>query len=75
MYLGLNAAIGGLFSLIAVWIGGLIVKHLEGLSFSFMLWHFGGMQITFLLSGIIILMCPLFVHFVIEKDHPPLEHD
>lgn len=74
MYLGLNAAIGGLFSLFAVWIGGLIVDALEGVTFQVLIWRFGGMQMTFLLSGIFVMLCPLFVHFVLEKDHPPLEH-
>lgn len=75
MYLGLNAAIGGVFSLLAVWIGGKIINHYDGVTFNFWIFRFGNMQLVFLLSGLLIALCPLIVQFYIEKGNIALERE
>ncbi len=47
MYIGLNAAIGGIASGIAVWIGGQIIKLLENSSFMLFNIPISNLQITF----------------------------
>lgn len=67
MYIGLNAAIGGIASGIAVWIGGQIIKLLENSSFMLFNIPISNLQITFFfLSGILLLLCPIFVKLFIE---------
>lgn len=66
MYIGLNAAIGGIASGIAVWIGGQIIKLLENSSFMLFNIPISNLQMTFFLSGILLLLCPIFVKLFIE---------
>lgn len=73
MYLGLNAAIGGIAGFTSTWIGSKIVGSLEGQNYSFGWFHIGNMQIVFALSGIILFFCALFVKFYIEKANDPIE--
>jgi MFS family permease len=68
MYIGLNAAIGGIFSGIAVWIGGKIIGYLDGVKFNVFNININNMQITFFISGILLILCPLFVKLFIEKN-------
>ncbi len=75
MYLGLNAAIGGLFSFIAVWIGGRIIKHFEGTVFQIWIFKFSNVQLVFLLSGVLLVLCPILVKFYIEKGNVTVETD
>lgn len=67
MYIGLNAAIGGIVSGIAVWIGGRIIKLLENKELVVLGMHINNMQITFFISGLLLLLCPLFVKVFIEN--------
>jgi len=70
--IGLNAAIGGITSIIAVKLGGFFIDIMGENTF-----HIGpnfqitGMQVTFILSGIFISVCALYIHLVLlkEKDH------
>lgn len=75
MYLGLNAAIGGLFSFIAVWLGGRIIEHFEGMVFKFGIFEFGNIQLVFLISGLLLTLCPLIVNFYIEKGDVAVEEE
>jgi MFS family permease len=67
MYIGLNAAIGGIFSGISVWIGGQLIKVLEDNQLTLFHMPINSIQITFFLSGILLMLCPLFVKIFIEK--------
>lgn len=75
MYLGLNAAIGGLVSFIAVWVGGKIIHHFKDTVFRFWIFEFGNVQLVFLLSGLLLVLCPLLVKFYIEKGNIILEKE
>lgn len=61
MYIGLNAAIGGISGFLSASLGGLIVKLT------------GSMQIVFMLSGIILLLCPIMVMVLFEKGQLVME--
>lgn len=73
MYIGLNAAIGGIASGVAVWIGGQMIKLLEGQSLMLFGVPITNIQVTFFLSGILLSLCPLFVKCFIERQ--PVEED
>jgi MFS family permease len=67
MFIGLNAAISGVASFIAVQLGGYIVGKLEGISLQIGPLSVDNIQIVLMLSGIILLMCPLFVRFILRN--------
>lgn len=75
MYIGLNAAIGGIFSFIAVWIGGRLIRLLEGAELSIMNIQINSMQITFFISGLLLMLCPIFVKVFIENKKLEQETD
>jgi predicted MFS family arabinose efflux permease len=54
MYIGLNAAVGGVFSLVGVLVGGLAVNAM-------------GMQMSFIMSGIVLAFCPIYVKYFVEQ--------
>lgn len=68
--IGVNAAIGGTVGFIAVKIGGWIIKAMGtntiNLSDTIQAVNFGGMRVTFLLSGIMMLVLSLYIKVVIE---------
>lgn len=70
MYIGLNAAIGGVVSFIAVRTGGTIIEHLEGRGLTLLSHHFNNMQVVFALSGLFLMICPFFVRFALEGIEP-----
>lgn len=61
MYIGLNAAIGGIFGFLSATVGGIIVDLT------------GGMTPVFILSGVILMLCPIMVHFILDKGNLPME--
>jgi MFS family permease len=68
MYLGANAAIGGLLGFVSTIIGSSILKLLDGKNFGGGLLSFNNMQILFALSGILLGICAVYVHeFLKEK--------
>lgn len=73
MYLGLNAAIGGIAGFASTWVGSRIVGSLAGKSFQMKWISVGNMQIVFALSGLILSLCTLFIKFFIEKANDPVE--
>lgn len=75
MYIGLNAAIGGIVSGIAVWIGGRIIELLEYKDIVIFNIHINNMQITFFISGLLLLLCPIFIKLFIENKELKQETD
>ncbi|QUI22590.1 MFS transporter [Vallitalea pronyensis] len=73
MYIGLNAAIGGIASGVAVWIGGQMIKLLENQSFMLFNIPIGNLQMTFFISGLLLFICPIFVKLFIE--HQQVEQE
>lgn len=65
--IGINAAIGGVVGFLAVKLGAGIIELMSARSLSFIFGiRFTGVQITFLLSGIFIILTGLFIHFVLR---------
>jgi len=69
MSIGVNAAISGIVSMIAVKIGGLIVLANE-VTVPLIHITFTGMQLTFIASGVLIMCCTIYIKFVLE----PMAH-
>lgn len=67
MYLGLNAALGGLVGFASTIFGSILLKLMSSVKISFMIFNIGNMQILFLLSGISLLVCSLYIHFSIKE--------
>lgn len=67
MYLGLNAAIGGVFSLVAVSIGRRIIDYFENRTINIYSLNINNMQLVFFISGILLFLCSLFVYKFVEK--------
>jgi len=73
--IGLNAAIGGITSIIAVKLGGMVIDIMGENSF-----HIGsqfeitGMQVTFILSGLFIAFCAFYIHLVLIKENGSIDH-
>lgn len=66
MFIGLNSAIGGLISLAAVQLGGRMVEALDGQTIGFMIFKFSSIQLVLFISSLIMLICPLFIRFVLR---------
>lgn len=64
MSISVNAAIGGVMSLVAVKFGGMIVEQGDILVLSSLI---NGSRITFFLSGILLFACAIYVHLIITK--------
>ncbi|WP_105615206.1 MFS transporter [Vallitalea okinawensis] len=75
MYIGLNAALGGIFSFLSASLGSKIINLLEGTQLTMGFFAFNGMQVVFLLSGLLLLACPLYVHFFFENKELVMETD
>lgn len=65
MSIGVNAAIGGIVSMIAVKIGGLIVL-IEDFTLPIVHFKMSGMQLTFIASGFLIMCCTIYIKKVLE---------
>ncbi len=65
MSVSVNSAIGGLVSIVAVFLGSYIVECVGE----------NGMRWTFFLSGMIILLCPIYIHKVLKRLHMHIIQD
>lgn len=65
MSIGVNAAISGIVSMVAVKIGGFIVS-LPDMKVPMLNFTISGMQLTFIASGILIACCTLYIKVVLE---------
>lgn len=66
VYIGFNAAIGGLVGFLTALLGSFVVGALEGHKFSLLGISIGNMQLVFGLSGLLIAACVAFIHFKIK---------
>jgi hypothetical protein len=67
IYLGVNAAFGGVLGFLSTLLGSGILSLLQGKSFSISYFSIGNMQILFALSGLLIGVCTLYVHFFLKE--------
>jgi MFS family permease len=63
MYLGASAAIGGIAGFLSTLVGSLIIKLLKDFTFNFVGYSIGNMQIVFALSGVMLCITALYVHY------------
>lgn len=66
IYIGFNAAVGGLVGFLTALVGSYIVGTLEGHKFNFLGISIGNMQLVFGLSGLLIGVCVAFIHYKIK---------
>lgn len=69
IYIGGCAAYGGVIGFVSTIIGSLILNALSNYNISIKGFEFSNMQIIFLISGILLGLCSLYVHKFIEKNH------
>ncbi len=65
VYIGFNAALGGIFGFLTAFVGSFIVGRLEGHTASILGFTIGNMQTVFGLSGILLCVCAVFIHYCI----------
>lgn len=68
LYVGLNAAIGGVASLIAVRFSGSIIDRFEVIEMPFGGGTLNSMQFIFFISGLVILSCVFYVRYFLKKE-------
>lgn len=66
IYIGFNAAIGGVVGFLTALLGSFLVGTLEGHKFSLLGISIGNMQLVFGLSGLLISACVAFIHLKIK---------
>lgn len=77
VYLGFNAAVGGIVGFSTTLIGSLLVGALEGLKFNLLGFNIGNMQAVFGISGLLLGICVAYIHCFIrnnEKGQPAAGH-
>lgn len=68
LYIGLNAAIGGIASLIAVRSSGWIIDRFDKISMPFGNGSINSMQFIFIVSGLLLLTCVAYVKYYLRKE-------
>lgn len=68
MYIGMNAAIGGIASLIAVRISGTFIDKMDNTLINVFSVPHHPMQIIFYMSGLTIMTCVFYVRFVLRRE-------
>lgn len=67
LYIGANAAIGGLAGFGASFVGAAVIELMSHLNLTFLNAPLKGQQVLLVLSGILMLLCSLYIHLVLEK--------
>ncbi|MCM0648301.1 MFS transporter [Clostridium swellfunianum] len=70
IYLGVNAALGGVLGFLSTIVGSMILGMLQGLNFNIGFITIGNMQIIFLMSGMLILATALYAHAFLKDNVP-----
>jgi Na+/melibiose symporter-like transporter len=68
IYLGVNAAFGGVLGFLSTLLGSGVLSLLQGKSFSISSFSIGNMQILFALSGLLLVVCTIYVHFFLKDN-------
>lgn len=68
IYLGFNAAIGGVIGFAVAMVGARIVSVLEGVSVSFGSLTFGNMQVVFGISSIMLFVCAITIKMLFKNE-------
>lgn len=66
MYLGLNAAIGGVLGFLSTMVGSVLLKLLQSFKVQILIFQISNMQILFLLSGTLLFVCAIYIHIFIK---------
>ncbi|MCM8711479.1 MFS transporter [Clostridium sp. SYSU_GA19001] len=69
MYLGLNAAVGGLLGFLSTIVGSRILTLLGDNGVTFFNFNFSNMQILFSISGILLTICTLYINLFIKENN------
>jgi len=72
VYIGFNAALGGLMGFIGTLAGSVLLVLFNSLGLHVLSFKLGGMQILFAISGILLIFCAAYAHFYIK---PPVIHE
>jgi MFS family permease len=74
VYIGFNAALGGLMGFLGTLAGSVLLVVFGGMGLHVSSFKIGGMQMLFAISGIILILCAAYAHFVITRQRcpPPL---
>jgi Na+/melibiose symporter-like transporter len=67
IYLGVNAAYGGVLGFLSTIIGSFILRVLQENIFAVSSFRIGNMQILFAMSGMLIAVCTLYVHIFLKE--------
>ena len=67
VYIGFNAALGGLVGFLGTLVGSVLLVIFESMGLHILNFKFGGMQMLFSISGILLTFCAAYVHFFIKQ--------
>jgi MFS family permease len=67
IYLGVNAAYGGVLGFLSTIIGSTILGMLQGNSLALSTFRIGNMQVLFAMSGILLAVCAFYVHVFLKE--------
>lgn len=66
VYIGFNSALGGLMGFLGTVTGSVLLIVLQGMGMNISGFSIGGMQVLFLISGLILLLSSAYSHFFIK---------
>jgi MFS family permease len=69
VYIGFNAALGGLMGFLGTLAGSVLLVTFGGLGLHISSLEIGGMQMLFAISGIILMLCAVYAHFFIKQSN------
>lgn len=67
VYIGFNAALGGLVGFLGTLLGSVLLVVFESLGLHISSFKLGGMQMLFSISGILLTICSAYAHFFIKQ--------
>jgi Na+/melibiose symporter-like transporter len=68
-YLGVSAAIGGIIGFLSTLLGSFILRGLKNFKFTLGSVVVGNMQIVLSLSGVLLVITAVYIHFIMEKTY------
>ncbi len=67
IYIGFNAAVGGIIGFLGTFAGSLLLMMFERMGLHILNFKIGGMQMLFSISGILLALSSVYVHFFIKQ--------